>query len=71
VTRLYWPPEETAAVAAAVEEARARVPVVHVAMEHDWPAATAGTDPGMPLLTVDDDVVATCDHHGPPVELAG
>ena len=70
VTRLYWPAEETAAMTAAVDEARARIPVVHVAMEHDWAAATSGDDPGMPLLTVDDDVVATCDHHGPPVVLA-
>ena len=69
VTRLYWPAEETAAMTAAVDEARARIPVVHVAMEHDWPAAARGDDPGLPLLTVDDDVVATCDHHGPPIRL--
>jgi hypothetical protein len=42
---------------------------VHVAMEHDWPAAAAGEDPGLPLVTVDDDVVAGCDHHGPPILL--
>ena len=70
VTRLYWPAAETAAMTDAVEEARTRIPLVHVAMEHDWPAATVGADPGMPLLTVDDDVVATCDHHGPPIRLA-
>jgi hypothetical protein len=69
VTRLYWPPEETAAMTAAVDAARARMPVVHVAMEHDWPAAAAGEDPGLPLVTVDDDVVAGCDHHGPPILL--
>ena len=69
VTRLYWPPEETAAVTAAVEEARARIPVVHVAMEHDWPEPGGGDDPGLPLVTVDDDVVATCEHHGPPLRL--
>ncbi len=69
VTRLYWPPEETAAMTAAVVAARSRMPVVHVAMEHDWPAAAAGEDPGLPLVTVDDDVVAACDHHGPPILL--
>lgn len=69
VTRLYWPAEETAAMTAAVSEARARIPVAHVAMEHEW-SSTAGDDARMPLLTVDDDVVATCDHHGPPVVLA-
>ena len=67
VTRLYWPPEETAAMTEAVDRARGRIPVVHVAMEH--PPAPAEGDPGMPLVTVDDDVVATCDHHGPPVRL--
>ena len=69
VTRLYWPAEETEAMTAAVDEARARIPVAHVAMEHDWPEPRSGDDPGMPLLTVDDDVIATCDHHGPPVRL--
>jgi hypothetical protein len=71
VTRLYWPSDETAAVTAAVQQARARIPVVHVAMEHRWSSTAGGSDdPGLPLLTVDDDVVATCDHHGPPVQLA-
>jgi len=69
VTRLYWPPEETAAMTAAVEGARARIPVAHVAMEHAW-SGRPGDDARMPLLTVDDDVVATCDHHGPPILLA-
>jgi hypothetical protein len=69
VTRLYWPADETAAMTAAVEEARGRIPLAHVAMEHDWPAASTGDDPGMPLLTVDDDVIASCDHHGPPILL--
>ena len=41
VTRLYWPAEETAAMTAAVDEARGRIPVVHVAMEHHWAAAPA------------------------------
>jgi len=38
-------------------------------MEHDWAAAASGDDPGMPLLTVDDDLLASCDHHGPPIRL--
>jgi hypothetical protein len=69
VTRLYWPAEETASMTAAVDEARARIPVVHVALEHAWAAAAEGTDPGLPLLSIDDEVVASCDHHGPPVVL--
>ena len=69
VTRLYWPAEETAAMDAAVEEARRRMPVAHVALEHRWDAAPGEDDPGMPLLEVDGTVVATCDHHGPPVQL--
>jgi hypothetical protein len=69
VTRLYWPTEETSAMTAAVEEARARIPLVHVAMEHGWPEPGSGDDPGLPLVTVDDDVLATCDHHGPPLRL--
>ena len=69
VTRLYWPAEETAAMTAAVDEARTRIPLVHVAMEHDWPEPGSGDDPGLPLVTVDDDVVATCEHHGPPLRL--
>ena len=69
VTRLYWPAEETAAMTAAVDEARARIPVVHVAMEHGWPEPGSGDDPGLPLVTVDDDVLAICDHHGPPLRL--
>jgi hypothetical protein len=38
-------------------------------MEHAW-SGTPGDDARMPLLTVDDDVIATCDHHGPPILLA-
>jgi hypothetical protein len=69
VTRLYWPTEETSAMTAAVDEARARIPLVHVAMEHGWPEPGSGDDPGLPLVTVDDDVLATCDHHVPPLRL--
>ena len=40
---------------AAVDEARARIPLVHVAMEHDWPDRGRRRGPGMPFVTVDDD----------------
>ena len=69
VTRLYWPGEETDAMNAAVEEARGRMPLAHIAMEHHWDAAQGERDPGMPFVEVDGEVVATCDHHGPPVTL--
>jgi len=67
VTRLYWPAEETEAMTAAIAEARGRMPIAHVAMEHPWWSTEPGADPGFPLLTLDDDVLATCDHHGPPI----
>jgi hypothetical protein len=67
VTRLYWPAEETEAMTSAVAEARDRMPLAHVAMEHPWKFAQQGSDPGLPLLTLDDEVLATCDHHGPPI----
>lgn len=69
VTRLYWPHDETAAMAAAVDAARGGIPLVHVAMEHPRDFTTPDADPGMPLLEIDGDVVATCDHHGPPLRL--
>ena len=67
VTRLYWPVEETGAMNAAVEEARGRMPLTHIAMEHRWDAAPGDADPGMPFIEVDGEAIATCDHHGPPV----
>ena len=55
---------------AAVEEARARMPLAHVAMEHRWDAAPgAATTRGCRSSSVDGEVLATCDHHGPPVTL--
>ena len=69
VTRLYWPVDETAAMDAAVEEARQRMPLAHVAMEHRWESVGRAEDPGLPLLELDGEVLATCDHHGPPVRL--
>ncbi|HET7763184.1 MAG TPA: DUF2332 domain-containing protein [Phycicoccus sp.] len=76
VTRLYWPREETEALAAAVEDARARVPLAHVAMEHPWSADGAVPGPAsapevlMPTVELDGEVLGSCDHHGPPVVLA-
>ena len=72
VTRLYWPEEESRDLEAAVAEARSRMPLAHVGMEHPRPS-----DGSEPVPSVDDDVVpeveldgevlATCGHHGPPV----
>lgn len=71
VTRMYWPTEETRAVEAAVADARTRMPLAHVAMEHPW--APDGTRPRgddtLPLVELDGEVLARCDHHGPPVDL--
>ena len=71
VTRLYWPTEETAAMNAAVDDARSRMPLAHVAMEHRWDAPPQEGDPGMPHLELDGEVLATCDHHGPPLKFHG
>ena len=71
VTRLYWPAEETRAMNAAVDDARSRMPLAHVAMEHRWDASAQERDPGLPLLELDGEVLGTCDHHGPPLRLHG
>ncbi len=72
VTRLYWPVEESRALESAVDEARARMPLAHVAMEHPWPAdgsepVPRSGDEVLPEVTLDGEVLATCGHHGPPV----
>jgi len=72
ITRQYWPAEESAAVDAAIEEARARMPISHVTMEGVPPVQ--GTDGYTirehgPEVAVDGDVVARCHHHGPPIVL--
>ena len=71
VTRMYWPAEETALVEQAVAEARGRMPLAHVAMEHPWPAdgGLPTGDDGLPVVELDGEVLARCDHHGPPVTL--
>ena len=45
------------------------MPLAHVAMEHRWDSVSGDVDPGMPHLELDGEVLATCDHHGPPVRL--
>ncbi|NHA69407.1 DUF2332 domain-containing protein [Phycicoccus flavus] len=72
VTRMYWPREETEAVTAAVEEARSRMPLAHVAMETPWAAwaSVAARDvEHAPRIELDGEVLGTCGHHGPPVRL--
>lgn len=70
VTRMYWPAQESAAVAAAVDGARSRMPVAHVALEHDWALVDGAKAPGLPLLELDGEVLGVGDHHGPPVRLS-
>jgi hypothetical protein len=71
VTRMYWPAEETRLVEEAVAQARGRMPLAHVAMEHPWGPddALPSGDAGLPLVELDGEVLARCDHHGPPVTL--
>jgi hypothetical protein len=76
VTRLYWPAEESRALAEAVAEARARMPLVHLGMEHPWPAdgsepVPRAGDEVLPEVELDGEVLATCGHHGPPVRWVG
>jgi hypothetical protein len=71
VTRLYWPPEEIAAVDAIIGEARQRQTLAHVAMEFPptegsrRAVLTLGALPGIdqPLA------LATVGDHGPPVRI--
>lgn len=70
VTRIYWPRAETQAMEAAIEEARGRIPVVHIAMEHPWDGSTPQADAGeLPVIEVDGVRLGHCGHHGPPVAL--
>lgn len=71
VTRMYWPAEETRLLEAAVAEARGRMPLAHVALEHAWPAdgGLPTGDEGLPLVELDGEALARCGHHGPPVTL--
>ena len=67
ITRQYWPPQEYVAMLGAVDEARARMPVVRVALEDPDPLPSDG--PWLPQIEVDDDVIGHCTHHGPPLTL--
>jgi len=67
ITRQYWPAAEYAAMLAAIDEARSRMPVVRVALEDPSPLPPSGT--WQPQVEVDDDVIAHCTHHGPPLNL--
>ncbi|GGL31133.1 DUF2332 domain-containing protein [Phycicoccus endophyticus] len=74
VTRMYWPVEETLAMEAAVEEARGRMPLAHVSLEHGWPeggVVTARDDDLVPRVELDGAVLGTAGHHGPPLTLGG
>ncbi|KGN39413.1 DUF2332 domain-containing protein [Knoellia subterranea] len=68
ITRQYWPRAEYDAMLAAVDEARARMPLARVALEDPDPLPTEGW--WRPQIEVDDDVIGWCTHHGPPLELA-
>ena len=67
ITRMYWPPEEYAAMLAAIDEARPRMPLVRVALEDPHPLPTTST--WRPQVELDDEVLGWCTHHGPPLEL--
>jgi hypothetical protein len=67
ITRMYWPPQEYAAMLAAIDEARLRIPLVRVALEDPHPLPTAST--WRPQVELDDEVLGWCTHHGPPLEL--
>lgn len=72
VTRQYWPSEEVAALDRILEEGRARLPLVRVAMESPQGSGfdrVTDHSSGLPVVEVDGDVVARCDYHGPPLEL--
>lgn len=71
VTRMYWPPEETRSMTEAIDRARARMPVAHIAMEAPWAVgeASSATAPPEQQIELDGEVLGTCGHHGPPVEL--
>lgn len=72
VTRMYWPAEETRRMEQAIADARTRMPLAHVAMEHAWgPDGLPPGEAGLPAVELDGEVLARCGHHGPPVTLLG
>jgi len=64
ITRMYWPPEETARVERAVAQARTRMLLAHVAMEYGPGGGREGAE-----LTLDGEVLAHVGDHGTPVTL--
>lgn len=64
-TRMYWPGMETARVEAAVESARSRMAIAHLAMEYPKDRL-GGADQAE--LTLDGEVLASVAHHGGTVE---
>jgi len=70
ITQQYWPAAESAAVAVAIDEARERMAISHVALEGVPPAQMpGGFDIARhgPQTTVDGDPIARSSHHGPPL----
>lgn len=67
ITRQYWPAREYAAMLAAIDDARSRMPIARVALEDPDPLPRA--ESWGPQIEVDDEVIGHCTHHGPPLEL--
>lgn len=72
ITRQYWPESESAAVDAAIDAARARLPIARITMEGVPPADVAErytiAEHGAELR-VDGELLARSHHHGPPIVL--
>jgi hypothetical protein len=73
ITRLYWPADEVARVAALIAAAGARMPLAHIALEYPSPAISGHAEltvglmrPGRPTQSI---VLADVDRHGGPVRL--
>lgn len=72
ITEQYWPAPERAAVAAAVAEARNRMPLAHVSMEGVPPPLTSdgyAIDQHGPEIRLDGTLLARSHHHGVPLIL--
>ena len=74
ITEQYWPAAESDAVSAAIDDARARMPLARIRMEGIPPVQAIGgyriAERG-PATTLDGVVLARSHHHGPPVLLTG
>ena len=67
ITRQYWPAQEYAAMLAAIDDARSRMPLARVALEDPDPLPRS--ESWGPQIELDDEVIGHCTHHGPPLEL--